>query len=176
MVSSPAVSPLNLSNQLISANETPTQSQSQKPNAIKKEKTSFPVTRVIDGDTIVVNMNGEQVHVRLIGINSPEPNDKRAQVACFAKKAKDEPEKLLDGKNVYLEKDSTQGDYDKYGRLLAYTFTENGIFFNKLMIEEGYAYEYTYRLPYKYQAEFKAAQQEARDNKEGLWGNNVCEW
>lgn len=150
----------------------------------------FSVARVIDGDTIVVNINGStsspqagaETHIRLIGINSPELNDKRAQVACFAKKAKDEAEKLLGGKTVHLEKDPTQGDYDKYGRLLAYVFTEDGStsspqgrsFFNKLMIKKEYAYEYTYRLPYKYQNEFRAAQEETHINKKGLWGNDIC--
>lgn len=158
----------------ISSIPTSNQTNTQKRTPEKNQKELFPVERVIDGDTIVVNINDQSIHIRLIGINSPELNDKRPQVACFAKKAKDEAEKLLDGKNVYLEKDSTQGDYDKYGRLLAYVFLEDGTSFNKLMIEEGYAYEYTYRLPYKYQTEFKAAQQEARAAQRSLWSINTC--
>ncbi len=158
------------------------QLRTEKPKAENDAKELIPVSRVIDGDTVVVNINGAEVHIRLIGINSPELNDKRAQVACFAKKAKDEAEKLLDGstslttggKNIYLEKDPTQGDYDKYGRLLAYVFLGDGTSFNKLMIEKGYAYEYTYRLPYKYQAEFKTAQEEARAAQKGLWGKEIC--
>ena len=77
------------------------------------------------------------------------------------------------GQNIYLEKDSTQGDYDKYNRLLAYVFIGN-VNFNKLMIEEGYAYEYTYRLPYKYQSEFKTAQTEAQTAQKGLWNSTTC--
>ncbi len=42
------------------------------------------------------------------------------------------------------------------------------------LIKEGYAYEYTYDLPYKYQAEFKVAQQEAQALKKGLWNPSVC--
>jgi len=158
------------------------QSKEQKANPEAEQKELIPVLRVIDGDTIVANIGGLPVHVRLIGIDSPELNDKRAQVACLAQKAKEEAEKLLDGQNIYLEKDSTQGDYDKYNRLLAYVFLSNGSTsspqgnanFNKLMIEEGYAYEYTYNLPYKYQKEFKAAQSEARTAQKGLWNQNTC--
>ena len=39
---------------------------------------------------------------------------------------------------------------------------------------DGYAYEYTYRLPYKYQSEFKTAQTEARNAQKGLWSSNIC--
>ena len=42
------------------------------------------------------------------------------------------------------------------------------------MISEGYGHEYTYNLPYKYQAEFKTAEKEARENKKGLWADSVC--
>ncbi len=140
----------------------------------EKQKGLVPVLRVIDGDTIVAEIGGQPVHVRLIGINSPELNDKRAAVACLARKAKEEAQKILDGTSVYLEKDATQGDYDKYNRLLAYVFAADGVNFNKLMIEEGYAYEYTYNLPYKYQKDFKYAQNKARGNQLGLWSSGLC--
>lgn len=163
-------------------------------SAVSQNQNSLvSVSRVIDGDTIVVRLNspqvadinGQDIHVRLIGINSPELNDKRPKVACLAQKAKGEAEKILDGstslttggQKIYLEKDLTQGDYDKYGRLLAYVFlsvTSTQINFNQLMIEEGYAYEYTYNLPYKYQSEFKDAQNKARTAQKGLWGNEIC--
>ncbi len=140
------------------------------------------VVRVIDGDTIDVLLNNTTTRVRLIGIDSPELNDKRPQVACLAQEAKKEAEFMLNSQKIYLEKDSTQGDYDKYGRLLAYAFltddstnsSSGEINFNKLMIEEGYAYEYTYRLPYKYQNEFKAAEERARESGNGLRGNSSC--
>ncbi|MEK7547083.1 MAG: thermonuclease family protein [Patescibacteria group bacterium] len=155
-------------------------SSAKSADTAEKQNKLIPVLRVIDGDTIVAEVNGQPIHIRLIGINSPEPNDKRARVACLAQKAKEEAEKLLGGQNIYLEKDPTQGDYDKYNRLLAYVFLASGTNFNKLMIEEGYAYEYTYRppaqagLPYKYQSEFKAAQNKAQTAKKGLWNPDIC--
>ena len=51
---------------------------------------------------------------------------------------------------------------------------EDGTFFNKWMIENGYAHEYTYTIPYKYQTEFKAAEKSARENLRGLWNPSVC--
>jgi hypothetical protein len=63
---------------------------------------------------------------------------------------------------------------DKYGRLLAYVYREDGLFYNKYMIEQGYAHEYTYNTPYKYQSEFKAAQKFAQENSRGLWSPDTC--
>jgi len=80
----------------------------------------------------------------------------------------------LSGKKVRIEKDQTQGELDKYGRTLAYVYRDDGLFYNKYMIEQGYAHEYTYNLPYKYQSEFKAAEKSARENQLGLWSPNTC--
>ena len=74
-----------------------------------------------------------------------------------------------------LESDSTQGDKDKYSRLLRYIFLEDGTNFNKMMISDGYAFEYTYQSnPYKYRDEFILAQKEARENQRGLWSPSAC--
>lgn len=42
------------------------------------------------------------------------------------------------------------------------------------MLAEGYAHEYTYHLPYAYQAEFRAAQEGAQANGLGLWSPDTC--
>ncbi len=125
------------------------------------------VISVVDGDTIKVSELGT---LRLIGIDTPETVDPRKPVQCFGKEASNKAKSLLTGKKVRLEFDSTQGRLDKYGRTLAYVYTEDGLFFNKEMIEQGFAHEYTYSTPYKYQTEFKNAQKEAQEAKEGLWG------
>lgn len=134
----------------------------------------FEVVRVVDGDTIDVDINGKKERLRLIGINTPETVDPRKPVECFGIEASNKAKSILEGHRVKLESDITQGDFDKYGRLLRYVFLEDGTNFNLLMIKEGYAYEYTYGTPYKYQAEFKQAQKYAEQNKLGLWGD-VCQ-
>lgn len=112
--------------------------------------------------------------MRLIGLDTPETVDPRKPVQCFGKEASNKGKELLTGKKVRLEKDTTQGDKDKYGRTLAYIYTESGIFYNKYMIEQGYAHEYTYNTSYKYQSEFKQAQKTAESNKVGLWSPSTC--
>ena len=135
---------------------------------------TYDVVKVVDGDTIDVSINGKTERIRLIGINTPETVDPRKPVECFGKEASDKAKTLLGGMKVYLESDITQGELDKYSRLLRYVFLENGTNFNLLMIKEGYAYEYTYDTPYTYQTEFKEAQKEAEKAKSGLWGD-ICQ-
>lgn len=131
----------------------------------------YEVVSVVDGDTIDILLNGEMERLRLIGINTPETVDPRKSVECFGREASEKAKSILSGRQVALEDDSSQGERDKYGRLLRYVFFEDGTNFNLLMIQEGYAYEYTHDLPYRYQTEFKQAQKEAEKNKMGLWGN-----
>jgi endonuclease YncB( thermonuclease family) len=135
----------------------------------------YSVTQVVDGDTIKISMNGKEETLRLIGLDTPETVDPRKPVQCFGKEASDKAKELLSGKKVKIETDSTQGDRDKYGRLLAYVYREDGLFYNKHMIEKGYAHEYTYGTPYKYQSEFKTAQKNAQSSQLGLWSPNTCD-
>lgn len=162
-------------------NVEPAQSQSatkQPTSAVQANTTSqfqyYAVTEVVDGDTLKINRGGTVETLRLIGMDTPETVDPRKPVQCFGKEASNKAMELLVGTKVRLEKDPTQGELDKYGRTLAYVYREDGLFYNKYMIEQGYAHEYTYNTPYKYQIEFKAAQKSAQENQRGLWSPSTC--
>lgn len=142
---------------------------------ITDTKVFYNVIKVIDGDTLSIDLGGENTTLRLIGIDTPETVDPRRVVECFGKEASEKAKELLSGKRVRIEQDLTQGELDKYGRLLAYVYLEDGTFFNEHMIKEGYAYEYTYNTPYKYQQEFKEAERQAQAQEKGLWAGGVCE-
>jgi len=144
----------------------------QAKNQTSSAKETVQVLRVIDGDTIEVSLKNKKETIRLIGIDAPETVDPRKPVQCFGKEASDKASVLLTGKTIILEPDSTQGERDKYGRLLRYVFLD-GLNFNKLMISKGFAHEYTYQNnPYKYMEEFKNAEKKAREGKIGLWSEN----
>jgi len=141
--------------------------------AIKEAQSkTYKVVEVVDGDTIKILYDGVKTSVRLIGIDTPETVDPREPVQCFGKEASAKMKSLVDGKEVGIMFDSTQGTKDKYGRLLLYIWVDN-IFVNELMIKEGYAYEYTYSTPYQYQTQFKEAQRLAESSESGLWGD-IC--
>lgn len=132
------------------------------------------VIRVIDGDTIEVLLENKKEKVRVIGIDAPETVDPRQTVECFGKEASNFAKTFLDGETGMLESDPTQADKDNYGRLLRYVFVNEGVDFGKLMLEQGYAHEYTYNLPYKYQSEYKTAEKQAEQKNLGLWNKSVC--
>lgn len=134
----------------------------------------YEVTHVADGDTIHISMNGKDEKVRLIGINTPETVDPRRPVECFGKEASTRMKEIANGKIVRLEYDPTQSTRDTYGRILAYVFLEDGQMLNRKMVAEGYAYEYTYMTPYKYQKEFRELQTFARTSGRGLWAESTC--
>lgn len=153
-------------------------SPSKKVLSVKEEKQTdnldTTVIKVVDGDTITVSLNGKSIKVRVLGINSPETVDPRKPVECFGHEASNMAKSLLQNKPVRLVADPTQSDKDKYGRLLRYVFLPDGTDFGLKMITEGYAYEYTYDIPYKYQKEYKMAQKEAEDKGKGLWSDSSC--
>jgi micrococcal nuclease len=134
----------------------------------------YDVTKVTDGDTIHVKIEGNDETVRLIGINTPETVDPRRPVQCFGKEASNRMKELAKGKIVRLEYDNSQSLRDVYGRLLAYVYLEDGEMLNRKMIAEGYAYEYTYMTPYKYQKEFRGLQKLAQTSGRGLWAQDTC--
>lgn len=138
-------------------------------------KDYYLVEEVVDGDTIKVKIDEELKTIRLIGLDTPEVVDPRKIVECFGREASDKAKEILNNNKVKLEIDSSQGDQDKYGRLLRYVYLEDNTFFNKWMIENGYGHEYTYDIPYTYQLEFQEAENFARENKLGLWADDACQ-
>ena len=147
--------------------------QSKLPEEIELE--NYQVLKVIDGDTVSISINGEKETLRLIGVDTPETVHPNKPVECFGIEASNYAKDLLSNKIISVEYDQSQGEVDKYGRSLVYIFLPDGRNFNKIMIEEGYAYEYTYSEVYKYQKEFKESQTYAKENKLGLWADNICE-
>jgi len=135
---------------------------------------SYRVVKVVDGDTLDVVINGKTERLRLIGIDTPETVDPRKSVQCFGKEASNKAKELLIGQYVTLEADPTQGDRDKYKRLLRYVFLTDGTNYNLFMIKEGYAHEYTYDSKYKYQLAFRQAETLAQENQRGLWSPDTC--
>jgi len=139
-------------------------------------KKGYPVKSVIDWDTVKINYNWKNQNIRLIWVDAPESSKTRYwYIECFWKESKSYLTNILAWKNIELEFDASQWDYDKYNRLLAY-IRLNWENINKKIIADWYAFEYTYNLPYKYMNEFKQAQKNASQNNLGLWSSTACNW
>ena len=127
--------------------------------------TEAVVQRAVDGDTVVLT-DGERV--RYIGIDTPELHHPRKPVQWYAREAAEFNRKLVDGQKVRLEFDVERRD--RYGRLLAYVFLEDGRFVNAELLKEGYAQLLTIPPNVKYVDLFVGLQRQAREAKRGLWG------
>lgn len=126
----------------------------------------FFVEHVIDGDTVVIE-GGDRV--RYIGMDTPEEGEP------FYAEAKERNLALVGGKRVRLVFCDSERR-DRYGRLLAWVYTDGGVFVNRTLVEEGLARKFPVPpcglLMYK---EFKKAEEEARAKKRGLWSASPAE-
>lgn len=148
--------------------DSQTQTQSTPTNL-----STYYVSRVIDGDTIVVKDGTGEQKVRMIGIDTPETKNPNKPVECYGSESSNYLTNLLTGKTVFLESDNSQSDVDIYGRLLRYVYYDDQNI-NLLMISSGFAYEYLFNSAYKYRDSFIKAENEARDNQKGLWSPLTC--
>ena len=159
-------------------NRINTETKTNKPQeqtALKLD--TYTLLKVIDWDTIKVENSNEEINIRMIGLDAPEKSTTRYwYTECFWNEATNHLNEILSWiTTIQVEQDPTQWETDKYWRLLWYVFFSwNNI--NQKMIEDGYWFEYTYNLPYKYQKEFKKAEKNARLNKLWLWDKNTCNW
>lgn len=119
------------------------------------------VVRVIDGDTIVVELNGQTYRLRYIGIDTPEPDQP------FGREALEKNAELVSGQIVELEKDVSE--VDRYGRLLRYVWIGE-MMVNRELVCQGYATVATYPPDVKYQDIFLQCEREAREARRGFWG------
>ncbi len=125
---------------------------------------TFRVMHVIDGDTIILP---NHVHVRYIGINTPEIAHDMKPCEYFGNEAMEFNKNLVLGKDVRLEFDKER--HDSYGRSLAYVYLDDGTVVNAALVREGYAYVLHLLPNVKYYDRFCALQREAIRNERGMW-------
>ncbi|MBM3932912.1 MAG: nuclease [SAR202 cluster bacterium] len=126
------------------------------------------VVRVIDGDTIEVELDGKTVDVRYIGIDTPETRSPRVSVEYFGKEADARNRSMVEGKIVFLEKDVSETD--QFGRLLRYVYVGD-VMINAALVMEGFAQASTYPPDVKYSDWFRELQRDAMESGRGLWAS-----
>jgi micrococcal nuclease len=134
----------------------------------------FECIDVIDGETIVIEINNKPVQVKLIGIDTPEAIYPIEPFEYIGAKSLSFVKKMVLGKRVRLEYDSIKSDDS--GRLLAYVYLGNSkTSINEEIIKRGFGFVRTI-YPFKYLQKFSKFQKEAKENGIGLWrwdGNNT---
>jgi micrococcal nuclease len=129
-------------------------------------RASARVIRVVDGDTIHVDLDGDDVTIRLIGIDTPEVDTSFTERECFGARASAYTHAALDGQQVELEFDVER--LDRYDRTLAYVWRGDELF-NERIVRDGFALVATFPPNAKYVDRFLAAERTARDAGSGLW-------
>ncbi len=150
-------------NQLPKISLIPTNTPTPTITVAPYEKQKVKVVRVVDGDTIEIEGNKK---VRYIGINTPELHDPRRSIQCYGQISADENRRLVEGKEIFIQKDVSE--VDKYKRLLRYVWVGD-IFVNDYLVRQGFAQVSTFPPDVKYQQQFLEAQEEAKVNNRGLW-------
>lgn len=136
---------------------------------LKDKELVIELERVIDGDTIVFNENGESKKMRLLLIDTPESSKtKTGSVQPFGKESKEYLADYLKEKKLTLEYEPTQEHEDQHGRILAYLFADGKLVQEELVLE-GLArvgYEKGQEL---YLADLKEAEQATKLDKKNIW-------
>ena len=138
--------------------------------ATQSDPGSYTVSRFVDGDTIVVDMNGKNETVRMIGVDTPETHKPNTPVQCYGPAASAYTKNLIGEQKVRLEADSTNQNRDRYGRLLRYVYLPDGRLVEQEIIANGYGFAYT-SFPSVKKEQFIQAEAKAEAAKKGLWGN-----
>jgi endonuclease YncB( thermonuclease family) len=103
------------------------------------------VTRVVDGDTFLASINGEEQYIRFLGVDTPESVKRGTPIEEGAIEASNFT-KQLSGKQVILTYDKDHKT-DFFGRILGYVWVEieNGqiICWNIKLIKDGHSDLYT---------------------------------
>jgi len=131
--------------------------------ALPADSTLYQVDKVFDGDTILLN-DGRKV--RLLGINTPEVGGYKSAEAGGAQ-AKRWLIQQLEHKNVSLQQDVEL--QDKYGRSLAYIFTEDQRHINLELVAKGLASVSIFPPNLQYTEALLAAEQTAEQAGLGIW-------
>jgi micrococcal nuclease len=124
------------------------------------------VVRVVDGDTIVARVDGEDEYVRYIGVDTPETVKPDTPVQCYGPRASDENHRLVEGRTVRLTFDREVRD--DYGRLLAYVHVGRR-FVNAELVRGGYARTLAIEPNTAHAAEFQRLAAKAAKTGRGLW-------
>lgn len=130
----------------------------------------YRVQKFDDGDTVMVDMNGVEEKIRMIGVDTPETKDPRKAVQCFGQAASDFTKQLIGDQSIRLEADPLNTNRDRYNRLLRYVYLADGRLVNAELIKQGYGFAYT-GFPFTKADEFRQLQTEARQHNRGLWAS-----
>jgi endonuclease YncB( thermonuclease family) len=134
---------------------------------------SFTVLKVIDGDTIDIDVpDGEEssTRIRLIGVDTPETKHPTVGLMYYGPEATDYTQGLVERAQVTILLDTPGDPRDRYGRLLAYVQLPDKRMLNAEIIKNGYGYAYL-SYPHSEFETYQMLMHQAMEDRAGLWKN-----
>ena len=136
-------------------------------------KIEVELVETVDGDTAKFKMDGKQITVRFLGINTKETVDPEIGEEAWGKEASDfTKEKLKNATKIELEFDSSADEKDKYDRYLAWIWVDD-VLLQNLLVEKGLAENYMLQNNYKYAGILQESEEVAKNNKLGIWSDET---
>lgn len=136
-------------------------------------KIEVELVKTVDGDTAKFKMDGEQVTVRFLGINTKETVHPEIGEEEWGKEASDfTKEKLENATKVELEFDKEADKKDKYDRYLAWIWVDDELLQN-LLVQNGLAETYMLQNNHKYAGMLQESEEVAKNNKLGIWSDET---
>ena len=130
--------------------------------------------KVIDGDTLLADMNNRHIKVRLLGIDTPELGSQHGDnnEETGAHEALTFIRRTLEGRQIFLDHEDGDGPTkDKHGRRLAYVSSYEYPDIQAELVSKGLATVYRY-FKFSRQKHYFALQNKARQQKLGIWCNS----
>ncbi|HSV27312.1 MAG TPA: thermonuclease family protein [Sedimentisphaerales bacterium] len=152
--------------------ETPPVVQpTQGSDKIRYHKRQFTVSRVVDGDTLEIDVpdaGRPTTRVRLIGVDAPEVGRAGESAMHFGPEAYEFARQMAEGQLVTIWLDTVRGARDRHNRLLAYVRLPDGKVLNEQLLAKGYGYA-ELRFRHGLYQKYVQLEASARRNKKGLW-------
>lgn len=132
---------------------------------------TFRVLKIYDGDSMKIEGGGMALMIRLLGIDAPESGgwkkgDSGSHGQPFSKEAKEALTRIVDHKDLHIKSYGT----DRYNRLLAEVFTDDGTIANLELVREGMAEVYRGSPPEGFDiTPYRQAEAEAKSRYRGIW-------
>ncbi len=126
------------------------------------------VVRVVDGDTIFLELQNQTETVRLLGIDTPETVHPTKPIECFGPEASAFAKATLK-KGVIVKLVRDVEPRDRFQRLLVYLYLADGTLFNQLLIDRGFARTLSIEPNTAFASQFAGHESIARDRRAGLW-------
>ncbi|MGB8225465.1 MAG: thermonuclease family protein [Sedimentisphaerales bacterium] len=144
---------------------------SQNSDWNKYNEKIFVVVKVVDGDTIDINVpdgNFPDTRIRLLGVDTPETKNPHTKVMYFGPEASKFTSDTVLGQIVFVVMDEKSKPRDKYHRLLCHIRLADGRILNEELVSQGFAYADT-RFPHSFYEKYIRLEKTAREEKKGLW-------